>query len=195
MIRDLIAATGARLASLDHEMAREVARHLEQALGSRPEFAPPTHCRRVPACRALPALLDSGRADPVLAAVSRADQDLPWSAVARELCPGSFADGHAFIELLGPDGLLTVERVRMGLFLLAPRVVYPAHAHDAEELYLILAGTGAWQLSDAAFKTKDPGDLVHIAPGQPHAIEVGGRGVLTLWAWRGEIGFESYRYL
>ena len=91
--------------------------------------------------------------------------------------------------------MVPADAVRMGLFLLRPEVFYPPHAHRAEEIYLVLAGAGAWQGSAPRFAAKGPDDLVHHAPLEPHAIRTAERGMLTLWAWRGEIGFESYRYL
>ncbi len=195
-ILDLIIAAGEQLGAHRNEMARDVADRLDRTLESPPEVLR-GEASWVPACGVLALLVggQSGQRDPLLRAVAASGGKLPWLAAPRELCPDTFADGHAFVELFGPDGMVPGEGVRMGLFLLGPRVFYPSHAHGAEELYLVLAGAGDWQRSGLAFEAKGPEDLIHHAPLELHALKTGQSGLLTLWAWRGEIGFESYRYV
>ena len=190
----LIASAARRLAALPNEMAGDVAHRLERVGTAGDRSADP---RGVPARAALAPLLEAvaRRDDPLLEALADCASALAWQTAPPESCPESFAGRHAFVELFGPDGVVAGDDLRMGLFLLEPDVFYPPHRHAAEELYLVLAGQGAWQLSDSPFREMKSGEFVQIAPLEPHAIRTGERPVLALWAWRGDIGFESYSYL
>ena len=41
----------------------------------------------------------------------------------------SFADGHAFASIAGRDALFAAEDFELGLFLIAPHVLYRDHCH------------------------------------------------------------------
>ena len=49
------------------------------------------------------------------------------------------------IQLIGPEGMIRTDRVRLGIYWHAAHTFYPAHRHNATELYHILSGTGFWQ--------------------------------------------------
>ncbi len=67
----------------------------------------------------------------------------------------SFLPNFANGEGIGPDGRFFNSKIILGLFLLGPNTHYPAHAHPAEEFYLILSGTAKWQIgANTSFETK-----------------------------------------
>ncbi|MGB0163782.1 MAG: dimethylsulfonioproprionate lyase family protein, partial [Candidatus Puniceispirillaceae bacterium] len=43
---------------------------------------------------------------------------------------------------MGPAGLIVSEEIRIGLLIMGPGLVYPAHRHPAAEWYHVLSGTG-----------------------------------------------------
>ena len=63
-------------------------------------------------------------------------EKLVWHEASRGV-PDFFKGGYAFAEIIGEQGLIVSENIRIGLFLQKPQVNYPLHAHEAEELYII----------------------------------------------------------
>ena len=50
------------------------------------------------------------------------------------------------VELVGPDGLVKSESVRLGLYGMLPHSEYGVRTHPAEEIYIMLAGECFWKL-------------------------------------------------
>ncbi len=97
----------------------------------------------------------------------------------------------AFAEIVGPSGFLDSEKIRVGLTLIAPQTHYPLHAHPALELYLVVAGTAAWQLGQEPPKPQPPGSLIFHPSSAPHAMETGGEPLLAIYTWRGDLASPS----
>ena len=68
--------------------------------------------------------------------------------------------------------------------MLGPATHYPRHRHEAEEIYLPLSGTAAWQQGDARWRDRPPGTLIHHAGNEPHAMRTGAGPLLALYLWR-----------
>ncbi len=151
-------------------------------------------CEPPPIVRMLDQILATGNPDPhpLIEEVARIRETLAWYGARPERIPEAIGARLFFVELLGPDGMLFCDRCRLGLLLLMPESHYPAHAHAADELYLVLSGTAQWQCGDTAPKLLPPGSFVHHPSEQPHAMRTGGEALLAVWAWTGDIGFESY---
>ncbi|MGA9025775.1 MAG: dimethylsulfonioproprionate lyase family protein [Steroidobacteraceae bacterium] len=97
-----------------------------------------------------------------------------------------FLDNYGWSELIGHRGPLPSERVACGFLLLGPATSYPRHHHQAEELYLPLAGLAAWQQGDDAWCERPPGTLIHHRSDEPHAMKTSAQPLLALYLWRGE---------
>jgi hypothetical protein len=96
----------------------------------------------------------------------------------------AFLDNYGWSEIFGLGGPLPSERIAAGFLLLGPSTHYPRHRHEAEEMYLPLSGTAAWQQGDAAWRERPPGTLIHHARDEPHAMRSGARPLLALYLWR-----------
>jgi len=84
--------------------------------------------------------------------------------------PVAAPDGSAVRELLHPSRH-AVERMSIAEAEVATGQSTRLHRHPlAEEVYHILDGAGVLQLDDERFAVV-PGDIIRIAPGQPHRIE------------------------
>ena len=55
------------------------------------------------------------------------------------------------VELVGPDGLVKSEVVRVGLYGMLPNCEYGVRTHPAEEIYIMLAGECFWKRGDASY--------------------------------------------
>ena len=68
---------------------------------------------------------------------------LTYDLYPRDLIGDGCAENHAFASLLGADAPLAARDFDLGLFLIAPNVLYRDHAHPAPELYAPLTGPQA----------------------------------------------------
>ena len=149
----------------------------------------------VPVCAFLEQALQpkGGELDGLLTALGRIRAGLTWCEMPAAKVPEHFRRRHGWVEIAGPDGTVVCDDVRFGFYLQAPETFYPAHCHEAEELYLVLSGTAEWQAGDDDFSSKPPGSLVHHRPWQAHAMRTLSDPLLALWGWSGAIGHDSYR--
>ena len=116
-------------------------------------------------------------------------------AVAPDLCwrqtydgrnvPATFLDRYGWAELLGPYGAFACDHARLGLLLLGRETLYPSHAHAAEELYLVLAGTADWRGGDGPWQPRPPGTAIHHPPHLPHAMRTSAEPMLAMYLWWG----------
>jgi mannose-6-phosphate isomerase-like protein (cupin superfamily) len=97
----------------------------------------------------------------------------------------------AFTEVLGTTGIWPSQQLLLGFTLIAPHTHYPAHAHPAIELYLVVAGAATWRLGDAPGEVRPPGSVIVHPSGAPHAMTTGVEPLLALFTWRGDLVTSS----
>ena len=68
----------------------------------------------------------------------------------------------------------------------APRRMTPAHAHDAEEWYLVLSGWAEWQIDDDFYQAEE-GTIFHHPPTAGHRMLTFENPLLAIWIWTGAI--------
>ncbi|MDP9663496.1 UNVERIFIED_ORG: hypothetical protein J2W16_001203 [Pseudomonas cremoricolorata] len=143
----------------------------------------------LPACVHLDAALTSASRELGLWDISEACKlivsDLDWYQIHSPSHPNSasanFGAGHANATLYGPGGLVSSNRLRIGMSLLAPEVRHPDHSHAPVKVYLVV--------SEGEFR-RDGSDWV--APGYRgslyteadviHAMRSGSKPLLAFWA-------------
>lgn len=149
----------------------------------------PTPLRTLPVCR----WLDPGvaprpaqAAAPLVQALIEGHAGLDWRQTysAADFGP-AFLERYGWSELAGERGPIASASVAMGFLLLGPEIEYPAHAHEAAELYLPLAGTALWQKGDAPFAPVAPGQPIVHDPWVPHAMRTGQEALIAAYLWRG----------
>jgi hypothetical protein len=121
----------------------------------------------------------------VVSAVCRQASTLPWrqTYTVNDL-DAAFLVNYGWSEILGDSGPWASERIACGVLILGPSTHYPRHRHEAEEVYLPLSGTAAWQQGDGAWRERPPGTLIHHAREEPHAMRTGASPLLALYLWR-----------
>jgi Dimethlysulfonioproprionate lyase len=124
----------------------------------------------------------------LVAAMYRAAPSLAWRQTYTEKdLDRAFLDNYGWSEILGSgNGALASERIACGFLILGPSTHYPRHRHEAEEMYLPLSGTAAWQQGDAVWRERAPGTLIHHASDEPHAMRTGDSPLLALYLWRSD---------
>ena len=98
------------------------------------------------------------------------------------------------IELLGPGGLVNSDEVRLGLYGMMPNAEYGMRTHEAEEVYIMLAGVVDWKLSNAPYKSHFSGDRSYHPSMMPHANRTRELAFMSVYAWHGDLSTESYVY-
>lgn len=103
---------------------------------------------------------------------------------ARTASP-DFLARYGWTELMGPHGSCVSDTLRLGFLLLGPDALYPSHAHAAEELYLVLAGTADWRRGQEPWRPVQPGSTIHHPPNMSHAMRTNAEPLLALYLWWG----------
>jgi len=142
------------------------------------------------------ALAELGRDRPALAvAIDQAAPVLDW--VTYDLYPPAaigpaFAAGHAYARIIGDGAAIPARDFDLGLFLIAPHVLYRDHRHPAPELYAPLTGPHGWRFAPGApLIVKDAHEPVWNPPGQPHATKVGPVPFLCLYGWTRDVDLPA----
>lgn len=110
---------------------------------------------------------------------------LAWARTYdRSVASATFLENYGYCEVIGPMAPVRSSHLAAGVLLLGPRTDYPAHWHEAEELYVPLAGTAGWWQGVKPWVTYYPGEVIHHARHEPHAMRAGEGPLLALYLWR-----------
>jgi Dimethlysulfonioproprionate lyase len=96
----------------------------------------------------------------------------------------AFLENYGWTELMGREGPTPSEHLACGVLLLGPHVTYPPHWHEAEEIYVPLAGTAFWKCGSKGWRERQPGTVIHHARHESHAMRTGSSALLALYLWR-----------
>ncbi len=123
---------------------------------------------------------------PLVAALTAEADALAWqqSYTAADF-GAAFLQRYGWTELVGLRGPIPSRTIACGILMLGPDIDYPAHAHEAEELYVPLAGTAWWTRGDEAPVERPAGTPIHHPSWVPHAMQTGAEPLLALYVWRG----------
>jgi mannose-6-phosphate isomerase-like protein (cupin superfamily) len=154
--------------------------------------APPPPGPQPPALKDLTAGLAAMPEGPLSDLIRAAAAEVTWTGGVFKM-PDGFAGRYAYVEIVGPDGMVACPKLRFGLYLQSPDTYYPPHDHAAEEYYYVVGGGARWQIDDGPFFDAPPGALIHHKPHQRHTMETAADPLLAMWIWTGDIRVETYR--
>ena len=86
--------------------------------------------------------------------------------------------------LIGPEARWTSESLFAFLVYMPPDLWYTWHHHPAEELYLVIGGSGTFYRQGEPVEQLFPSEASFHASNQPHALETDKDPVLALVFWR-----------
>lgn len=95
-----------------------------------------------------------------------------------------FLDNYGYNEWIGQRGAFVSDRVACGVLLLGAETEYPDHSHEAEELYLPLAGRAFWRVAGSDWRLRAPGTWIHHPSWTPHAMRTEQEPLLAAYVWR-----------
>lgn len=164
---------------------------IKTGLTLRPDAAP----KRMPACRHVERALQLGQAGPprvarLAWAFAALEPHLAWTQnpnYTAENLGAHYIDNYAYADIVGPRGLAESPCVAMGFLLLGPGLHYPDHAHEAEEIYLVMAGDNLWRRGEGDWYRKPLGSLIHHPPWTRHAVKAGKEPLFVFYIWYGAL--------
>ena len=95
-----------------------------------------------------------------------------------------FLQSYGWSEWIGLRGVFSSDAIACGVLLLGPDIEYPAHSHEAEELYLPLAGQAWWRSAGADWRLRAPGEWLHHPAWTTHAMRTERAPLLAAYLWR-----------
>ena len=127
----------------------------------------------------------------LVASISAASPYLRWityDGYDPQLIGAEFVHGHAYTSLIGADAPIKAADFDLGLFLIAPHVLYRDNCHSAPELYAPLTGPHGWRFGvDAPLEIKPAHVPVWNEPFAPHLTKVGAVPFLCIFGWTRDV--------
>ncbi len=148
----------------------------------------PTAARSLPVCQWLSGLATFAAppTQDLASCVVTGGPTLEWrQTYSADDFGSTFLERYGWTELIGLRGPMASERIACGFLLLGPRIDYPAHSHEAEELYIPLAGAALWQRGELGFELQHPGATILHRAWEPHAMRTRDEPMLALYVWKG----------
>jgi quercetin dioxygenase-like cupin family protein len=110
---------------------------------------------------------------------------LEWRRSYSESKVGAaFWRNYGWTEIFGHAGPRVSDRLACGLLVLGPHVHYPAHRHEADEIYVPLAGAALWQEQGREWHERPAGSVIHHAGNEVHAMRTEAAPLLALYLWQ-----------
>ena len=122
-----------------------------------------------------------------LQAFARHSDRLRWEQSYRKqdgLVPDAMLDAYGFVEIIGLRGPFVSGRIRAGIAIWGAHLDYPQHQHQAEEIYLLLAGSAEFSFTGDAAQTHRAGDLVFVESNRRHGFRTGKESLVLLYLWQ-----------
>jgi Dimethlysulfonioproprionate lyase len=150
-------------------------------------IARPVCVRSLPVVAALRGLarLAPPRTRALVEAIEAVAQELDWRQTYSKADFGErFRENCGYSEWIGHRGAFMSDAVACGVLLLGPETEYPDHSHEAEELYLPLAGHAFWRSGEADWRLRSPGEWIRHSSWVPHAMRTSHEPLLAAYVWR-----------
>ena len=98
------------------------------------------------------------------------------------------------VELVGPDGLVKSESIRLGLYGMLPNSEYGIRTHPAEEMYILLAGECFWKRGDAPYCCERPTGRSYHPSMMPHASKTEDQSFMFVYVCVGNLSTDANEY-
>ncbi len=149
----------------------------------------PVPVTSLPASRFLTESLDwtSEETHGLLHLFERHQQECHWEQSYKKsdgVVSDAMLAGYGFVEVMGKNGPFVSDRMRIGLGVWGPHIAYPSHRHQAEELYVVLAGQATFQVGEKAPNVCQAGGCVYVPSMEVHSLETGKLPVVVLYIWQ-----------
>jgi len=124
---------------------------------------------------------------PLVETFERHKNHLCWEQSYRkedDVVPDAMLEGYAFAEIIGKQGPFVSDRIRAGIGIWGPRIVYPRHQHQAEEIYIVLAGAAEFKIGEAKETRYQIGDVVSVESNTWHGFRTTDQILVVYYLWQ-----------
>ena len=90
-------------------------------------------------------VMEEEQAHPICKSILNAELDWCPPTTSNDKLYIEHSKRKAHVEILGPNGLITSNSVRIGLYGMLSQSEYGIRTHPAEEIYIALAGVSYWK--------------------------------------------------
>lgn len=129
---------------------------------------------------------------PLVAQVMQSKALLDWTCWEGEGLDREISQRLFATEVLGPDGHVPAENLRVGLLVSEPWTDYPVSSHSGEETYLVLSGVAELVVGDSGYVKHRPCEFVHHPAWAPHGRRTTNDPFLGAWRWSGDLDLSTY---
>ncbi len=122
----------------------------------------------------------------VAQAVLEARGDLKWCRAFEDWEDPDiqvFTQRFAWCSVIGSHAPIVSDKVEAGFSIQGVDILYPAHAHQAEEFYWIIGGGADWKIGSDPWFAVRAGDTIHHESGHRHAMHTNQDPLLAFWLW------------
>ena len=112
---------------------------------------------------------------------------LRWEQSYRKqdgLVPQAMLDGYGFAEIIGQQGPFVSDRIRAGVGVWGPGIVYPRHQHQAEEVYILLSGSAEFNVGDSGEFEYGTSEIVFVESNTMHGFRTTDRALVVFYLWQ-----------
>jgi hypothetical protein len=182
ILRKLLDTAGAEAEAFIRDWPREL-------------IARPTSARSLPVVAAFQGLsrFAAPHTRSLVEAIATLSRELDWRQTYTTADFGErFLDNYGWSEWIGGRGAFKSDAIAFGILMVGPDTEYPGHSHEAEELYLPLAGR-AWSRSGKSeWRLRPLGEWIHHPSWTTHAMRTGTEPLLAAYFWRaGDLSAKS----
>ena len=127
------------------------------------------------------------RIQALLAVFERHKNRLRWEQSYKKedgLVSAAMLAGYGFAEIIGQRGPFVSDRIRAGIGIWGPDIVYPRHQHEAEEIYVVLAGAAEFKLGSGVETRQSVGDVVYVESNMPHGFRTTDQSLVVYYLWQ-----------
>ena len=124
---------------------------------------------------------------PLLETFERCSNRLRWEQSYRkedQLVPDEMLENYAFAEIIGKQGPFVSDRIRAGIGIWGPQIAYPRHQHQAEEIYIVLAGATEFRIGEAEETLYKTGDVALVESNTWHGFRTTGQIFVVYYLWQ-----------
>ena len=130
---------------------------------------------------------------PVAAQVLACRTLIDWTCWSGEGLADDISANLYTAEVVGPDGHVAADGVRVGLLVSAADTDYPVSSHSGEETYLVISGVAEWTVDGGPYEARQPGALIHHPAWVPHGRRTLDQPFLGAWRWSGDLDLSSFK--
>ncbi|MEO1192904.1 MAG: dimethylsulfonioproprionate lyase family protein [Pseudomonadota bacterium] len=102
--------------------------------------------------------------------------------------------GYGFAEIVGKWGPFVSEVIRSGVGAWGPGIVYPLHRHQANEIYILLAGSAEFTVGDTPPRQLSAGAVVPVPPQAIHGFRTHDEPAVVFYLWQNGDLRETSRF-